>query len=71
MKKLCSISLVLLAGCYALTARAMTPEDCKSYQQLLLQNLPSVPAFEAWIQKSQELPPILMRCRAPMHCLIR
>ena len=57
MKKLCSISLVLLVGCFALAARAMTPEDCKSYQQMLLQNLPSVPAFEAWIQKSQELPP--------------
>ena len=51
MKKLCSISLVLLAGCFALAARAMTPEDCKSYQQMLLQNLPSVPAFEAWIAK--------------------
>ena len=51
MKKLCSISLVLLAGCFALAALAMTPEDCKSYQQTLLQNLPSVPAFAAWIAK--------------------
>jgi dienelactone hydrolase len=57
MKKLCSISLVLQIGCFALAARAMTPEECKSYQQMLLQNLPSVLAFEAWIQKSQELPP--------------
>ena len=57
MKKLCSIALVLLAGCFAFAAQAMTPEECTSYQQMLLQNLPRVPAFEAWIQKSQELPP--------------
>ena len=57
MQRLCSVALVVLAACFALSAHAMTPDERKSYQQMLLQNLPSVPTFEAWIAKSQELPP--------------
>jgi hypothetical protein len=55
MKRLCSIVLVLLVG--AASARAMTPNELKAYQQTLLENLPRVPSFEAWIAKSQALPP--------------
>jgi len=57
MKRLCSIVLVLLASYCAAVARGMTPDERKAYQQTLLESLPRVASFEAWIAKSQELPP--------------
>src|SRR6516164_4974639 len=57
MKGLCSIALALLVGYCGAVARAMTPDELKAYQQTLLENLPRVASFDAWIAKSQELPP--------------
>ena len=53
-----SILLGLVAGSVmAGLSRGMSPDDRKSYQQMLLLNLPSVPSFDAWILKTGELPP--------------
>src|SRR5215471_16292030 len=45
--------VVLLAG----STSGMTPEDRRSYRAMLLLNLPDVPSFNQWIQKTDELPP--------------
>src|SRR5437660_12012604 len=47
--------LVLLTA--ALLSRAMTPQERKAYLDKLVQILPPVPSFNAWLQRTGELPP--------------
>src|SRR5690242_3628738 len=41
----------------ALTASAMTPAGRRQYLEKLQQILPNVPSFNAWLEKTGELPP--------------
>jgi pimeloyl-ACP methyl ester carboxylesterase len=41
----------------AFTAAAMTPAERRQYLEKLQQILPSVPSFNAWLEKTGELPP--------------
>src|SRR5262245_38933624 len=47
--------LALLA--VALPSSAMTPQERKAYLDKLVQILPPVPSFNAWLQRTGELPP--------------
>ena len=52
-----AFAAVLTASLLARAAPAMTPEDRESYRFMLLLNLPAVPQFDQWVEKSKELPP--------------
>src|SRR4030095_12477307 len=41
----------------AFPLRAITPEERKAYLNKLVQILPAVPSFDAWLQRTGELPP--------------
>ncbi len=49
--------LTLVALTFIHSARAMTPEERRSYLDKLLTILPDVPSFKQWLDKSGELPP--------------
>src|SRR3954447_23332870 len=50
--------LALLAWlALALPSPAMTPQEHKAYLDKLVQILPPVPSFNAWLQRTGELPP--------------
>ena len=51
------ILTVLVAAMMTVPGVAMTPEERRQYLDKLQQILPDAPAFNAWLQKSGELPP--------------
>jgi dienelactone hydrolase len=53
-KLLLSLSVAVLLGS---PAWAMTPDERRSYQAMLLVLLPDVPSFNDWVRKTDELPP--------------
>ena len=54
MRRLLLAALLLTS---AVPLHGMTPEECRQYRDKLLQILPNVPSFNAWIEKTNELPP--------------
>src|SRR5262245_40266885 len=40
-----------------LTALGITPEERRTYLDKLVQTLPAVPSFNAWLERTRELPP--------------
>ena len=40
-----------------LPSLAMTPQERKTYLDKLVQTLPAVPSFNAWLERTHELPP--------------
>ena len=52
-----TFACILAASYFVPAAPAMTPEDRESYRFMLLLNLPAVPEFDQWVEKSKELPP--------------
>ena len=39
------------------SGHAMTPEQRREYRDKLVEILPKVPAFEEWLERTDELPP--------------
>ncbi len=56
-RQILACAALFAAAVMGQSAAAMSPEDRESYRQMLLLNLPSVPAFDEWVLKSRELPP--------------
>src|SRR6185369_2064908 len=60
---------------FALAASAMSPAERRQYLEKLQQILPSVPSFNAWLEKTAELPPdfhafpTFTTLPAPLHFL--
>jgi dienelactone hydrolase len=57
MKRRPQLVAFLLLLAIALRAAAMTPEERKAYLDKFVQTLPAVPSFNAWLQRTAELPP--------------
>jgi cephalosporin-C deacetylase-like acetyl esterase len=57
MKRQTPLLILLALFAIVLTSPAMSPEECKAYLDKLVQILPAVPSFSAWLQRTGELPP--------------
>ena len=57
MKRQPQLVALLALLVIALPSPAMTPQERKAYLDKLVQTLPAVPSFNAWLQRTGELPP--------------
>lgn len=57
MKRQARLTALLLLLAIARSSPAMTPEQRKAYLDKLVQTLPPLPSFNAWLQRTNELPP--------------
>ena len=57
MKRRSQLLAFLLLMVIALRIPAMTPEERKAYLDKFVQTVPAVPSFNAWLQRTGELPP--------------
>jgi dienelactone hydrolase len=57
MKRRPQLLAFLLLMAIALRLPAMSPEERKAYLDKFVQTLPAVPSFNAWLQRTGELPP--------------
>src|SRR5213080_4901052 len=57
MKRQARLVTLLALLAIARSSPATTPEERRVYMQKLVQILPAVPSFSAWLQRTGELPP--------------
>jgi cephalosporin-C deacetylase-like acetyl esterase len=57
MKRRPQLLVFVLLVAIAFHSSAMTPEERRAYLDKLLQTLPPLPSFAAWLQRTNELPP--------------
>src|SRR5205823_386812 len=57
MKRQPRLLAILALLALALPAPGMTPEQRRMYLDKFVQTVPAVPSFNAWLQRSGELPP--------------
>jgi cephalosporin-C deacetylase-like acetyl esterase len=57
MKRQTHLLILLALFAITLASPAMSPEERKAYLDKLVQTLPAVPSFNAWLQRTGELPP--------------